>query len=79
VGDVAAAAPHPRQLGQLVAVGDDDEVPRLPIARGGSAAAGLEDPVEILLADRTVLELAYVAAAADRVPSLHGWLRVVDR
>ena len=43
----AAAAPHLRQPGELLAVGDDHEVPRLPVARGGRDAARLEDPVEV--------------------------------
>jgi hypothetical protein len=47
LGDVRGPAPHPGQRAQLLAVGDEDEVPRLPVLRGGGPAARLEDLVQV--------------------------------
>src|SRR3954451_19161000 len=67
------AAPRPRlgQLDELLAVGDDDEVPRLPVRRRRRPPAGLEDALEVVAGDRLVGVLAHVAARPDDVPGLH--------
>src|SRR3954452_7147988 len=71
-GDVRAALrPGLGQLDELLAVGDDDEVPRLPVRRGRRPPAGLEDLLELLAGDGLVGVLAHVAACPDGVPCLH--------
>src|SRR5262245_18185285 len=50
-GDMTRAAPHSGQSLQPRAIGDNDEVPRLPVACRGRAPAGLEDLVEVVPGD----------------------------
>ena len=68
---VAGAPPDFGQLGQLLAVGDDDEVPRLPVPRGRGPPGGLQDLVEGGGRDRPAVECPDVAARPDRVPDGH--------
>jgi aminoglycoside phosphotransferase (APT) family kinase protein len=79
-GDVAGAPPHGRHRPQLLPVGDDDEFPVLPVARGGRSPARFGDAVEVGVRNRVGPVAADVAAGADGVPGLHGsfpfcWLR----
>ena len=69
--DMTRPPPGLGELLQALALGDDDEVPALLVGRGGRAAGGLQDLVEILRRDRPVLEPPNVPAGADRVPGLH--------
>src|SRR6478609_5806692 len=46
-GHVAGAPPDPGQLAELPTVGDDDEIPRLPVLRGRGPAARLQDLVQV--------------------------------
>ena len=69
--DVAGALPHRGQLGQLLAVGDDDEVPLLAVRRRRRAPPGLEDAIEVGRLDRLVGVGPHVAAGPDGVPCLH--------
>jgi hypothetical protein len=71
VGDVLAARPDPRETLELLAVGDEDEVPGLPVFRRRGEAAGGEDPVEIGVLDRLVGELTDVATGFDRFLRLY--------
>jgi hypothetical protein len=59
---VSGALPDAGQPLQLGAVGDDDEVPRLPVAGRGRPPAGLEDAVEVVGGDGLVGEGTHVAA-----------------
>ena len=70
-GHVPGPLPHLRQLAQLVSVLHHHEVPRLPVARGGSPASGLEDAIELLGRQRPVREAAHVAPCSDRLPGVH--------
>ncbi len=45
--DVSCALPDERELGELLGVRDDDEVPWLRVARRWRASAGFEDAVEV--------------------------------
>ena len=71
LGDVRRAAPDLRELRQLRAIGHEHEVPGLPVARRGSAPARLQDPVEIGVRERPLVEHAHVAPRPDRVPGFH--------
>ena len=71
LGDVAGVLPDLGQPRELVAVGDDDEVPRLPVARRRGPAAGLEDLVEMVRRQRVCGKAADVAPGSDGVPGLH--------
>src|ERR1700733_10878713 len=71
VRDMAAPGPDFGELTEHLAVGDDDEVPRLMVLRRRRDAAGLEHTVEVLVGDRSVGELADVAPSGDGIPGLH--------
>jgi hypothetical protein len=60
-GDVAGAAPHPGQLGELLGVGADHEVPGLLVAGRGGAPGGLQDLVQMLGRDRLLGVGSHVA------------------
>src|SRR5581483_3532901 len=70
-GDMPGSLPDARELSQLLAVGHDDEVPRLPVLRRRRKPAGLQDPPEVGLAHRPRVELTDVSARPQRVPGLH--------
>jgi hypothetical protein len=59
---VAGPAPDASQAGEPLALGDRDEIPGLPVLRGRCAAAGFQQPVEVLGGDRPAGELPHVAA-----------------
>jgi hypothetical protein len=60
--DVSRPAPDLRQRGKLVAIGHDDEVPRLTIPRRRRPSSRLEDTIKIVLGDRPGREIAHVPA-----------------
>src|SRR5215472_18172223 len=70
--DVAGAAPYGGQCAELLPVGDDDEVPVLPVARRGRPPACLGDSVEIGVGHRIGPVGPYVATSTDGVPGFHG-------
>ena len=63
--------PDLRQLDQLRAIGDDNKVPRLPVARGRGPPTGVENALKVRPGNRLVGVLAHVATRADGVPGLH--------
>src|SRR6516225_11584442 len=69
--DVGGAAPYGGQRAQLLPVGDDDEVPVLPVARGGRPPARLGDAVEVGVGNRIGPVGPDVATSADGVPGFH--------
>jgi phytoene dehydrogenase-like protein len=69
--DVPRALPDRRQRLELLRVGDDDEVPVLPVARRRGPPAGLGDPVEIGGGNGVLRVRAHVPPGADGVPGLH--------
>jgi hypothetical protein len=71
VGDVLAAPPDLREPLELLPVGDEDEVPGLPVFGRRGEAAGGKDPVEIGVRDRLVGEPADVATGFDRFQRLY--------
>src|SRR3984957_16241440 len=71
-GDVPCAAPDRRQRAELVRVGDDDEIPMLPVGRRRSAPGCLRDPVQVLGRHRVGSIAADVTPGTDGVPGLHG-------
>src|SRR5262249_48285192 len=56
---------------ELLPVGDDDEVPVLPVARRRGAPACLGDPVEVGGGNGVRSVRAHVPPGADGVPGLH--------
>jgi DNA-binding CsgD family transcriptional regulator len=71
VGHMTSPPPHVRQLQELLALADQDEIPGLPVLRGRRPAAGLEDLVKVIVGDRPVLERPHVPPRPDRLPRLH--------
>src|SRR5215472_16872469 len=69
--DVAGAAPYGGQCAKLLPVGDDDEVPVLPVARRRRAPARLGDPVEIGVGHRIGPVGPNVSTSTDGVPGFH--------
>src|SRR4051794_23487334 len=53
------------------AIRHEDEVPRLPVTRRRRPSPGLQDPLQTLLDDRLLVELAHIAARPDCMPGLH--------
>src|SRR3984885_4461022 len=66
-----ATCPAPGQVNELRAVGDQDEVPRLPVLRGRGPAPRLEDPVQVGRGNRVAGEGPDVAPRGNCLPSLH--------
>ena len=62
-----------RELLEAAALVDDDEIPGLPVAGGGGAAAGLEDAVEVLRGERAVGELTDVSTRGECIPCVGHW------
>jgi hypothetical protein len=61
-------------LGELTeppAIRHEDEVPRLPVTRRRRPSPGLQDPLQTLLDDRLLVELAHITARPDCIPGLH--------
>src|SRR5215469_13844340 len=69
--DVGGAAPYCGQGAELLTVGDDDELPVLPVARGGRAPARLGDPTEIGVGHRIGPVGPDIATSTDGVPGFH--------
>src|SRR4029453_1796166 len=63
--------PRPRQLAEPIAIRDDDEVPGLLVHRGGRSPPGFEDPVEVVVGDRSVFVRPNVPTSPKGVPGLH--------
>jgi hypothetical protein len=64
LGDVPTAlGPCPGQLDELLAAGDDYEVPRMPVPRRRGSPSGLADPLEVLAGNWLVCLLTHVARA----------------
>src|SRR5256885_15056556 len=57
-GNVAGALPYLREISQGVAVRDDDEVPRLPVARRRRTPSRFEYSLELLAGYRFIAKLA---------------------
>jgi hypothetical protein len=70
-GYVSGAPPDPGQLAEPGALGDQDEVPWLPVLRGRGPAAGLQDLVQVRRRYRLAGERPHVAARGNSVPGLH--------
>src|ERR1700684_265973 len=64
-GHVPGPLPHPGELLQLIPVGDDHEVPRLPVPRGRPTAASLQYLIKIRGRDGPVLVCTDIPARPD--------------
>src|SRR5215831_2365630 len=65
------AGPGRGEFAKLVALGDQDEVPRLPVLRGRRPAPGLEYLIQVRRRNRAVGEGPHVTAGCDGLPGLH--------
>jgi hypothetical protein len=75
VGDVASGGPNLGELGKLLPVSADHEVPCLLVAGRGRAPRGLQNPTQVLGRDLAFAVGPHVASGRDRIPSLHIDLR----
>jgi DNA-binding SARP family transcriptional activator len=71
VRDELHAEPRRDLVAELIEVGHQHEVPRLPVLRRRRQPARLEDPRQLLLADRPGRELPHIATRPQRLPRLH--------
>src|SRR4051812_17859176 len=70
-GYVAGTLPYLREFDQVVAVGDNDEVPRLPVVRRRGPPSRFEYSLELVAGYRFIAKLAHVTTRPDRIPRLH--------
>ena len=57
-GEVAGPRPELGQLAEVLPVAADDERPALQVLAAAGAAAGVEDPFEVGVVERPVVEAA---------------------
>jgi hypothetical protein len=69
--DVPRTLPNPGEVVELIPVGHEHEVPRLPVLRRRRESARLENLGEVLFAHRRGRELPHVATRPQGVPRLH--------